>query len=402
MPEVITATHDHWHGPTFRFVGKVGIVGRRPGERLSATAGLVASVAVGVVALLAEPEGASEPRPWRTLVWWVAYGLFVVAFVVDAEIGRRRPRWARDRLLLAVEITSGTTAWMAAPELGWTAVLLVVTAASAAYMLSARGALAVVVGQSALVALGIAIDGQSAADVVSATAIYGSFQMFAVLVVGSERREVAARADLTAAHAELRAATVLLAASTRTAERLRISRDLHDVVGHQLTALALELEVASHHHSDQSAAHVARAREIAKDLLRDVRIVVNELRVDPEDLEPILSDLVADLPGLTVDLNVEQCAPLDEASALTIVRCVQEVLTNTLRHADADHLTIGIVIDHDGVRFDARDDGRGAQRLVPGNGLNGIRERFEQLGGEVALQTAAGHGFAIIARMPAP
>jgi signal transduction histidine kinase len=335
-------------------------------------------------------------------LWWAAYGLYLAAFILDADLVWSRPQWASYRRLLAVELIAGAIAWLASPELGWTAALFVVTAASAAYVLTARGALAVVAAQSALVALGTALDGQSATQVVISTAVYGSFQGFAVMVVGSEQREVAARAELAAAHAELRAATVLLAASTRTAERLRISRDLHDVVGHQLTALALELEVASRQSDGQIATHVRRARAIAKDLLRDVREAVGELRAGTGDLERTLRELVTDLPGLTVELTVDERAPLDEASALTVVRCVQEILTNTLRHADADHLTISIVIDDAGVRLNTRDDGRGTAYLVPGNGLNGIRERIEQRGGEVALQTAAGRGFAVIARVPAP
>jgi signal transduction histidine kinase len=315
-----------------------------------------------------------------------------------------RPRWATSVRLLAVELVAGAVAWLAAPGPGGTAVLFVVTAVSAAYCLSVRGALAVVTVQSALVALGAAVDGQAASEVVLATAVYGSFQGFAVMVVGSERRAATARTELAAAHAELRAATVLLATSTRTAERLRISRDLHDVIGHQLTALTLELEVASHHvdGAADAAEHVGRAGTIARDLLRDVRGVVGELRSGAGDLEPTLQELTADLPGLAVDLTVDERSPLDEARALAVVRCVQEVLTNALRHAGADRLTISIVVDEAGVRLDARDDGHGTALLVPGNGLTGLRERIEHLGGEVTIRTSAGHGFAVTARVPVP
>src|SRR5918994_4566934 len=144
----------------------------------------------------------------------------------------------------------------------------------------------------------------------------------------------------------------------------------------------------------------ARARAITKDLLGDVRAAVGELRVGATDLEPTLRELVADLPGPAVELTVDERAPLVETHALAIIRCVQEVVTNTLRHSGADHLTISAVADESGVRLDARDDGCGAAQLVPGNGLTGLRERFEQLGGEIALQTAAGHGFALNARVP--
>jgi signal transduction histidine kinase len=373
----------------------------RDDERLRALAALVATAAVGVGTLFSGLGDARAIDQVPAGLWWAAYGLFVAAFTLDVDLVGRRPLWTTDQRLLATELVAAAVAWLVAPGLGWTAVLFVVTAASAAYKLSARGTLAVIAVQSVLVATGTGLDGQSAAEVVLATAVYGSFQGFAVLVVGSERRAVAARTELAAAHVELRAATVLLAASARTAERIRISRDLHDLVGHQLTALALELEVASHR-DIEAATHVARARAITKDLLGDVRAAVGELRAGATDLEPTLRELVADLPGPSVELTVDERAPLDETHALAVVRCVQEVVTNTLRHSGADHLTISVVVDDSGVRLDARDDGRGAAQLIPGNGLTGLRERIEQLGGEVALQTAAGHGFAVNARVPVP
>ncbi|MCP6711412.1 hypothetical protein NL489_29105, partial [Klebsiella pneumoniae] len=79
--------------------------------------------------------------------------------------------------------------------------------------------------------VGTAYLGRPATDVILTAVVYASFQGFAGLVVLSARREAESRAALAAAHAELRATAALLAASSRDAERLRISRDLHDVVG---------------------------------------------------------------------------------------------------------------------------------------------------------------------------
>jgi signal transduction histidine kinase len=376
-------------------------VERRNAERLSATAGLVATVAVGAAALFASSPGSTGTDVATNPLWWVAYGSYLAAFLLDTGVVSRRARWTTDRRLLAVEIVAGCTALVAEPDLGWTAVLLVVTAASAAYTLTAPGALVVVLAQSAVVALSIGLDDRSLSEIVLATAVYGSFQGFAVMMVGSERREAAARSELAAAHGELRAATILLAATARTAERLRISRDIHDVMGHQLTALALELEVASHLSDGEGAAHVLRARAIAKELLHEVRTTVGGLRTGVDDLAATLREMVTDLPGLAVDLSVDERAPIDETTALAVVRCVQEIVTNTLRHAGADRLTVAVVVDDAGVRVDAHDDGRGAPELALGHGLTGMRERIEQLGGDVTIQTAAGHGFAVLARVPA-
>ncbi len=371
-------------------------------ERRSAVAGLVATLCVGAAVLFAGPADTLGLGPSTALWWWTAYGVYLAAFVLDAEIVRERPTPATNPRLLVVELVAGAAAWLVSAGDGLTSVLFVVTAASAAFTWTTRAALLVVVGQSALLAAGTAVDGRSASEVVVTTLVNGSFQAFAVIVVSSEQRAVAARTELAATHVELRAATAQLATSARAAERLRISRDLHDLVGHQLTALALELEIASHHGDGQASEHVARARTIAKDLLRDVREAVGELRSTTKGLEPVLRELVSGLPGLAVDLSVDQRASLDEAGAVTVVRCVQVVLTNTLRHSNADRLAIAVVVDDAEMRIDARDNGQGTDHLVLGNGLNGLRERVEQLGGDLVLQTAGGRGFAVTARMPVP
>ena len=91
---------------------------------------------------------------------------------------------------------------------------------------------------------------------------------------------------------------------------------------------------------------------------------------------------------------------MDAARAEALVRCVQEVITNTLKHATAGHLWIQVSCVAGGVTVRAWDDGRGAARLQPGTGLTGMRERFAQLGGEVAVTPNAGSGFALHAFVP--
>jgi signal transduction histidine kinase len=146
---------------------------------------------------------------------------------------------------------------------------------------------------------------------------------------------------------------------------------------------------------------VIRARGIAKDLLGDVRATVGGLRQEVNGLESALRDVIGEAPGLDVDLQVEERTPVDQADALVVVRCVQELTTNALRHAGARRLTIRVVADDDGVRLDARDDGHGARRLELGNGLAGMSERVEHRGGVVSFDPGAGRGFGVTARIPA-
>jgi signal transduction histidine kinase len=150
---------------------------------------------------------------------------------------------------------------------------------------------------------------------------------------------------------------------------------------------------------------VQRAQQVTRQLLADVRGVVSALREGPPAaLAPALRALVAEAPGLQVHLQVADALalPTPEA-ALSLFRCVQELLTNTLRHAAARNLWIDIQLEPGGVRVHARDDGHGARGLLrPGAGLTGMQERFGALGGRVEVHGAPGQGLEVRAWLPSP
>ena len=371
-------------------------------ERYGALAGLVASAAVGVPVLFELVAGATRSPSWMLWLWWASYLGYLTAFALLGQVpADRRPIWLADRPLLAVQGTLGAFAYAFAPADGWALVLLVVTAATAAYILSVRGTMAVVIAQTLLIAVVTFRTEIDPLNAVISVVVFASFQAFAVLVILSQQREAAARARLADAHAELRAATSLLEASSRTGERLRIARDLHDVVGHHLTALILELESECLADPSPGRPHVGRARDIARDLLGAVRSAVEDLR----DQQPVLTDALAEvtrLPHLDIDLTIEDGLDLDDATSLALVRCVQEIVTNTVRHAQATALSIEIARDgRNAVQLDARDNGRGTVRLRPGSGLKGLTERIDALGGTVEFVTAPGCGMQVTAELPA-
>ena len=215
-------------------------------------------------------------------------------------------------------------------------------------------------------------------------------------------RQMEARADSRRLNAQLQATQSMLADQTRVSERLRISRDLHDLVGHHLTGLTLHLEVASHTSVGKAKQHVDQAEAVARLLLSDVREVVGDLRsADQVDLRQALHMLVDGVPELTIHLELtDQASRLDPAHAQVLLRCAQEVITNAVRHARASNLWIEVDRSADGVSLSARDDGRGVLELVPGHGLNGMRERLRALGGRLDLSAGHGVGFRLRAWMP--
>ena len=226
--------------------------------------------------------------------------------------------------------------------------------------------------------------------------------VYAVSFSQQAMRERATRTALAVANAELRASRELLAENSRAAERLRISRDLHDALGHHLVALSIQLDVASRRAPELARQDIHEAHSITRLLLSDVRDVVGTLRREGHtDAAALIRPLCRDIGDLSIHLEVPEGAlPVDAAQAEALVRCVQEVITNTLKHAKASSLWIELAPVSGGITVRTRDNGRGAPLLQSGTGLTGMRERFAQLGGEVAITTNAGEGFAVHAFMP--
>jgi hypothetical protein len=239
-------------------------VDRIPLDRLGLIAGLLAWLAVGVPVAVAQLTGNSSPVDDVAWWWWSAYLAYGVLCVLgDNAAVQSRPRLLR--LLLAVQVLLGLAVVSLGPEWGFTSVLLVISAVYAAYIMPFRGAMLLVAAQTLAVAL-LLLDGADPTYVWTTAFVYAGFQGFAVLMVETGLREAVARQRLAEVNAELQAAQALLADSTRSVERLRIARDLHDLVGHQLTALTLNLEAAAHHSQGAAAEHVQRSRAAAKAL----------------------------------------------------------------------------------------------------------------------------------------
>jgi signal transduction histidine kinase len=239
------------------------------------------------------------------------------------------------------------------------------------------------------------------------TAVWQGLGFAGGYVVASQHRSAEAlersHRELARVNAELLATQQLLAESSRLAERLHISRELHDTVGHHLTVLSLDLELAARRVGDAGAEPVREAQAVAKLLLADVRDMVSTLRHHgPLDLQRALRTIVAGTGEPRIHLALPEDLELtDPSQAHAVFRCVQEAITNAVRHAGARNLWIDVGCDAERLEVLVRDDGRGAARPSPGNGLTGMRERFEDAGGGLEIASSPGQGFRLRAWLPA-
>ena len=221
-------------------------------------------------------------------------------------------------------------------------------------------------------------------------------QLCALFTASALRREAETARALARAQA-------VIASTARDAERLRISRELHDAWGHELTALGLQLEIASHVEDPARANdHVLKAKGLAKDLLGKVRDVVSTLReAERCDLKDALEALARSVPAPAVHVDISPDVRVGPEQAHALMRCAQEAATNAVRHSDASNLWLRVTSDGEGVRLVARNDGSARPTpSAPGSGLVGMRERVECLGGRLAVRTEADTGFTIDAWLP--
>lgn len=343
-----------------------------------------------------EPTQFADPAHWA-IAWSVGYAVFVIAYALAARTQAMGP-WLT-ALLTLQSLAALFLVWLY-PNFLVTA-LLVVVAWQIAWVTTLRRALAAVIFLSLVLTAMKCVDQTDSMSILVLVSTCG-FALFAVSAAHLARSEAAAREGLSRANDELRATHALLTENARMAERLRISRDLHDVLGHNLTSLHLHLDVASRLARDESVEHLQCARDIAGGLLDEVRAVVRQVRVQPVDLRATLLSLTQGLVGLQVRLVVpENLQALDPPRADAILRCVQELITNTLRHAQARELRIELQqVADGGLTISASDDGR-CGPVVEGQGLAGMRERFELLGGTLSVAAPPGQGVSVYGRIPA-
>jgi signal transduction histidine kinase len=224
--------------------------------------------------------------------------------------------------------------------------------------------------------------------------------------------------EVTGAHRDTAAAA---ARHAQDMERARLARELHDVVAHQLSAIAVQAgaaRLAAAGDPQASAAAIAAIERQARGGLTELNQLVRELRPASDTGRGMSSPpRLADIPGLIMragesglqaELRVDgEPRPLTAAVELAGYRVVQESLTNAIRYAAGAAVTVQLAYRDDGIMVEVTDDGPGGAAGATairggGAGLAGLRERARLLGGQLEAGSAAERGFAVRAFLPGP
>lgn len=335
---------------------------------------------------------------WRTVGFIAAIGAL---FALEAA-GHRRPA-ARVPLLLARCGLIGAVVLLDAS--GLSQVLFVLLPFTAYFAFGRTTALALgalclagLLTAYVLTAPGWYRDLEHVSDLLMLTVGLVLALSMAAVAVGEQR-----------ARLELQEYAARVAALSAAAERNRLARDIHDSLGHHLTAMSVQLEMASDFRAlDPDAAQRAltEARRSVRLALGDVRQSVHALR--GEAARPALSAALAGLardggapPRVTVEVSGDEDG-YGTAELTALYRAAQEGVTNARRHARATRVTVVVRLAEDAARLEVTDDGRGFARdaTVTGFGLLGMRERVQLVAGRVEIDSGPGAGTRLTVTVP--
>lgn len=215
-------------------------------------------------------------------------------------------------------------------------------------------------------------------------------------------------AQLIRTTVELRKARATVAQLAANEERLRLARDLHDLLGHSLSLITLKSELAGRmlpDHPEKAAQQVADIEQVSRQALVDVREAVTGYRRPRLSAELAGAQVALTAAGVTADIPAEpDLTGVPEESEAALAWALREAVTNVVRHSGAHRCTVELLrrqtLNGPVLELTVEDDGTGASGSIPGNGLTGLRERLEKTGGTLEA-TPQRHGFRLTARAPA-
>ncbi len=330
--------------------------------------------------------GFTVPLAWRRRAPLPVLAIAVATVVVYGEV---EDAGSHQTLILALALASFTAGYELPPRRAWVAPVLIVVADLFA----------------------IVVLGQDGGDFVFVMVIYvGPWALAQAL------RTRGHRADALAARAErLEAERERSEAKAAEAERARIARELHDVVSHSISVIAVQSQAIRRRlgpEHEREAADLAGVETAARQAMAEMRRLLGVLRADGERLPLAPNPGLAQLPrlveqvrgsGLDVEVSVTgQPLPLPPGVDLAAYRIVQEALTNAIKHARSARATVEVRYDGGAIALTVTDDGTGpnGDGRNGGHGLLGMRERVSLYGGTLETGAAREGGFRVHAVLP--
>ncbi len=238
----------------------------------------------------------------------------------------------------------------------------------------------------------------------NAALLFALVLIFVLLLVGTLLAEKQSRQELSLANRRLREYALLIENQATLQERNRIAREIHDSVGHSLTAQSIQLENVAMLLEDEDVGkanqHLQKARQLGKEALQNVRHSIATLRNHPlkgQSLTVVLTKLVQEYEkttGIQIISEINLTSPLSTEISTAIYRVIQEALTNISKHSHADKVYLILKERTTGILVSVKDNGQGfhPQENTTGFGIQGMRERVEVLGGHLDLTSQSGKG----------
>lgn len=236
---------------------------------------------------------------------------------------------------------------------------------------------------------------------------------FVLLLMNALLTERQSREKLALANEQLRKYALRIENQATLQERNRIAREIHDSLGHSLTALNLQLETALKLWSTdptKATNFLVQAKRLGSTALQDVRHSVSAMRSDPlqgRSLEEAIASLTLDFQrstGISPSCNLVLGRPIPPEMIPAIYRIVQEALTNICKYAQATEIKIQLLASSTQLELMIEDNGKGfnVNQNISGFGLQGMRERTLALGGKFEINSAPGSGCRITAKFKLP
>lgn len=247
----------------------------------------------------------------------------------------------------------------------------------------------------------------------NAAITFGLTLLFILLLVNALLAERESRAKLLLANEQLRQYALRIEDQAALQERNRIAREIHDALGHALTAQSIQLENALLFlppDAEKTKAFLEESQRLGARALQEVRRSIATLRANPlqgQSLETAIARAIQEFQATTgitpnYDLHLSQPLPIDISTAL--YRILQESLTNIYKHSAPSQVSISLQQQQNLIHLQIQDNGQGfdPERNTTGFGLQGMRERTTALGGQFHLFSQPGQGCCITISIPLP